>query len=118
MEYFPNLLEVKVSLISGYTYSDSWKYYIDHKDGNRTAWSTISYANGDGFLDHFTGDPEHPWKDMKNLDFTADDYRQGDYKGAPESHPFPCKPHIFGSDGAYFDPKKYILKPNLTVFSI
>ena len=79
--------------ILGYTYSESWKYYIDQEDG-KTAWSTISYANGDGFLDHFTGDPEHPWKDIRSMDFTADDYRQGDYKGAPESHPLPCKPHI------------------------
>ena len=82
--------------VLGYTYSDSWKYYIDHKDGNRTAWSTISYANGDGFLDHFSGDPEHPWKDIRNMNFTDDDYRQGDYKGTPESHPLLSKPHIFG----------------------
>jgi len=75
--------------ILGYTYSESWKYYIDQEDG-KTAWSTISYANGDGFLDHFTGDPEHPWKDMKNLDFTADDYRQPamfkPYKNRSETH--------------------------------
>lgn len=74
--------------ILGYTYSESWKYYIDQE--NKTAWSTISYANGDGFLDHFTGNPEHPWKDIRNMDFTADDYRQGDYKGAQERSLYPA----------------------------
>ena len=78
-----DLFKVKIIHL-GYTYSESWKYYIDHKDGNKTAWSTISYANGDGFMDHFTGNPEHPWKDIRNMDFTADDYRQGDYKDAPQ----------------------------------
>ena len=42
----------------------------------KTAWSTISYANGEGFDDHFTKDTEQLWQDIREMNFTSDDYRQ------------------------------------------
>ena len=35
----------------------------------------ISYANGLGFYDHFTNGSSGPWKDIRKMDFTNDQYR-------------------------------------------
>jgi hypothetical protein len=33
-------------------------------DGYMSPYTTLSYANGPGFLNHFTGNDRRPWKDV------------------------------------------------------
>ena len=61
--------------ILGYVYNEERELWNEQPDGSRAAWSTISYANGLGFLDHFTNDALHPWRDIREMDFTDDQYR-------------------------------------------
>ena len=56
-------------------------------DGSRSAWSTISYANGPGFKNHYTNISETPWKDIRDMDFKHNKYKapammyvSGDYE--------------------------------------
>lgn len=62
-------------LSQGYTYDESRELWNAQPDGSRAAWSTISYANGEGFWEHFTNDSTRPWKDIRELDFDNDQYR-------------------------------------------
>ena len=50
-------------------------------------WSTITYANGGGFYDHFTNDPNSPWKDIRNMNWKEFNYRSPALIGVDdESH--------------------------------
>ena len=59
----------------GYTYNEPRELWNAQDDGSRAAWSTISYANGIGFWDHFTNDSSKPWRDIREMDFNDKDYR-------------------------------------------
>ena len=58
--------------------------YDIYRNGQSRAYSTISYANGPGFYDHFTGDPSIPWKDLSTMDTLSVDYRQTAMTPGPE----------------------------------
>lgn len=58
----------------GYTYDETRERFNAQPDGSKAAWSTISYANGPGFYSHFTNHSERPWKDIRDMDFTDDQY--------------------------------------------
>lgn len=65
------------------------KHYSEYADGTRRAYSTISYANGDGFHNHFSGDSVVPWKDITTMDVENVDYLQPAMMPGPggdESH--------------------------------
>lgn len=59
-----------------YTTNNGYPIHDLYKDGTSRAYSTISYANGPGFYEHFTGDKNFPWKDVRTLDTENVDYRQ------------------------------------------
>ena len=67
----------------GYVYDESDRatkggLWSNVWDGSKMAWSTISYANGLGFQDHFTNNSNNPWKDLKNMpesEWKDDQYR-------------------------------------------
>ena len=61
--------------IFGYTYNEQRNLLNLQPDGSRAAWSTISYANGLGFWEHYTNDSSRPWKDIRDLDYEDNNYR-------------------------------------------
>ena len=62
--------------LQGYTYNEPRELWnVQDANGSRAAWSTISYANGIGFWDHFTNDSSKPWRDIREMDFNDKDYR-------------------------------------------
>ena len=52
----------------------------------KTPWSTITYANGPGFLEHFNNDPKQPWKDIRNLKFQDLNYRSPAFISTNETY--------------------------------
>ena len=59
-----------------YTTNNGVPIHSVYSDGSSRAYSTISYANGPGFFDHFTGDKDVPWKDLRTMDTLDKDYKQ------------------------------------------
>ena len=49
---------------SGYVFEEEREYFMTQPDGYRSPYTTLSYANGPGFLLHFTGNDRRPWKDV------------------------------------------------------
>lgn len=81
--------------------------YSDPSEGVKIPWSTISYANGLGFLDHYTNETGRPWKDIRNMDFENDQYRMpAMVKVADEyeTHGGELKifPYIIGNNSIFF----------------
>ena len=53
----------------------------------KVPWSTITYANGAGFYDHFTNDTKSPWKDIRSMNWKEFDYKSPSLIGVKdESH--------------------------------
>ena len=61
--------------ILGYVYNKERQLWSNPSAGMYNAWSTISYANGLGFRDHFTNNSTSPWKDIWDMDYNDDQYR-------------------------------------------
>ena len=59
----------------GYVHNKRRNLWSNPSEGVDIPWSTISYANGLGFYDHFTNGSSGPWKDIRKMDFTNDQYR-------------------------------------------
>ena len=56
-------------------YEDDEYTLWNNQNGGKFPYSTISYANGPGFYEHFTNDSSKPWKNIQNLNYTHKDYR-------------------------------------------
>ena len=54
-------------------YDETRQFYIKNPDGTKSAYSTLSYANGPGFYDHFTNETGRPWKNIS--DYNDPQYR-------------------------------------------
>lgn len=61
--------------ILGWVYDEPRELWNAQPDGSRAAWSTLSYANGISFYDHFTNTSDRPWKDIRDMDVNNDQYR-------------------------------------------
>ena len=61
---------LKKVIFAGYTYEPERGNAILQNDGSLAAWSTISYANGPGFLEHFTNDTDRAWTDIRSRYYT------------------------------------------------
>ena len=59
--------------ILGSVYDVARKRYIQNYDGSFSPYSTITYANGMGFKDHFTNDSKKAWEGKIN--YNNNNYR-------------------------------------------
>ena len=71
----------------GFVYDEFRQNTVVYKDqpDKQYAYSTLSYANGNGYYDHKTGDPIVPWKDPRDLDVNRIGYLQPAMMPGPEN---------------------------------
>merc|ERR1712223_1953897 len=79
--------------IFGYVYDEKMTHTSEYGDGTKRPYFTISYANGNGYFDHYAANDNQdapPWKDPRNLNFTNNvDFRHPAMMPGPdesESH--------------------------------
>ena len=60
-------------------FEEEREYFMTQPDGYMSPYTTISYANGPGFLVHFTGNDRRPWKDVSK-DFEKPIHEDIDFK--------------------------------------
>ena len=71
--------------ILGSVYNVARKRYIENYDGSFSPYSTITYANGLGFKDHFTNDSKKAWEGK--IDYNDNNYRaQAQFLRKKETH--------------------------------
>jgi alkaline phosphatase len=78
--------------IEGFVYNEGYSDGRKDKrqlwgEPGKLPWSTISYANGRGFYDHFNNNTTSPWKDIRNMNWKEFEYRSPALIGVvDESH--------------------------------
>lgn len=60
--------------ILGYVYDEERQFYHLQPDGTKSAYATLSYANGVGFDHHFTNNSQRPWKDLTDMNYNKSEY--------------------------------------------
>nr|ACO14661.1 Alkaline phosphatase, tissue-nonspecific isozyme precursor [Caligus clemensi] len=69
--------------ILGYIYEEGVGNYVTLPNGKKIPYSTISYANGPGYEDHFVNGT---MVDIRNLDYESDNYKSPSMWMGPEKY--------------------------------
>ena len=85
-----NVQHIYFFLHVGHVFDQERGYFVKYSESDPMdhAYSTISYANGPGFYDHFVANftdigTESPWKDVRLEDSEDLDYKQPAMMPAP-----------------------------------